>query len=211
MNIGIILSGGTGNRLGSAVPKQYLKLNGRDVISYGIEAMRKAHSLDKFVVAARGEYIDYLREEYSLEVTEGSDSRNRTIKNALNYIHKYNPDKIIIIDACRPLVTSEIIDDYMTRLEDYDAVITAQTITDSLGSTKEHVLNRAEYYLIQAPEAFKYDLLYENFDSESNITATNQQLPVGSKMYLNFNFTNNFKITYRSDLDFIGNLLKKRK
>ena len=93
-------------------------------------------------------------------------------------------------------------------INDYDAVITGQRITDSLGCFKKHVVNRNEYYLLQAPEAFRFKILYENFDMNSDITATNQQLPETAKLYVNFNFEDNYKITYHNDLKYCEDLLK---
>ena len=98
------------------------------------------------------------------------------------------------------MITTQIVDDYMTKLDEYDSVITGQRIVDSLGCFNAHTANRADYYLIQAPEAFKFDMLYANFKSDSPLTATNQQMPEDGKLYINFDFVNNHKITYFADL-----------
>ena len=124
------------------------------------------------------------------------------MKNGLDFIAESYPSckNVIINEAVRPFLTAHIVDEYLRLLDDYDVVITAQHITDSLGREGESVTNRDEYYLIQAPEAFRFDLLYKHFSAESPITATVQQLPANSKVMKFFDFKHNMKITYPEDL-----------
>ena len=186
MNVGVVLAGGTGERFGGKTSKQYCLLDGKEVISFAINALKNSRSVDRVVVVA---------------IIEGGNSRNASLKNALDYIHaSCRCDKVIILEAARPMITTQIVDDYMTKLDEYDSVITGQRIVDSLGCFNAHTANRADYYLIQAPEAFKFDMLYANFKSDSPLTATNQQMPEDGKLYINFDFVNNHKITYFADL-----------
>lgn len=211
MNIGIILAGGIGSRFGSSIPKQYQLLLGKEVISYSIYALKKCNLIDKIIVIASSEQPSRLREDYCVEVVEGGETRNRSLYNGLVYINKnYDCDKVIVLEAARPMVTSDIVTAYLNKLDSYDAVITGKKITDSLGCFKAHYVNRDDYYLIQAPEAFRFKLLFDNFDQNSEITATNQQLPNSAGLYINFDFEDNYKITYHSDLRFCEDILKRR-
>lgn len=118
---------------------------------------------------------------------------------------------VIILEAARPMITKDIVDNYISMLDEgWDAVITGQRITDSLGCYDMHTVDRNRYYLIQAPEAFNFKLLYDNFDESSQITATNQQLPVGSKVFINYDFKDNYKITYYGDLRMIEDCMRQR-
>ena len=109
------------------------------------------------------------------------------------------------------MITADIVDMYLNKLDEgWDAVITGQRITDSLGCYDEHIVNRDNYYLIQAPEAFRFELLYDSFNESSKITATNQQLPVGSRIFINFDFKDNHKITYYNDLKMIESCMRQR-
>ena len=213
MNIGIVLAGGVGSRFGSNVPKQYLTINGKEVIAYSIEALQNASSIDKIIVVARGEQKTRLAEKYDGVITvEGGDSRNESLYNALSYIaENHTCENVIILEAARPMITAKIVDTYLEKLKEYDAAITGQKIVASLGCFHAHVVDRSEYYLIEAPEAFRFKLLYDHFDKNSKITATNQQLPEGSKLYINFDFTTNLKITYPMDLSYCEALKKNEK
>lgn len=208
MNIAMILSGGVGKRLGGNLPKQYLTIKGKMIIQYVIEAIRKSAKIDRIVVVAHEPYVEMLKERFDVEVCLGGAERNITLKNGLDYVHdKFDCDKIMIFDAVRPMVTAELVDDYMDKLDEYDIVLTAQKITDSLGSYDLHEVRRDRYYLLQSPEAYRFANLYKYFDSNSTLTEVAQQLPADMKTYLNFGFSDNLKITYKQDLFLAEQLL----
>ena len=211
MNIGVVLAGGIGSRFGSKTPKQYQTLCGKEVISYAISALKNCEIIDKVIVVASKDLFEKLKNQYDVIVVEGGSTRNQSLYSALSYIaDNFDCDKIIILEAARPMITPYIVKFYLEKLNEYDAVITGQHITDSLGSFKQHVVNRSDYYLLQAPEAFDFKLLYKHFDLNSDITATNQQLPSDTKLFVNFNFEDNYKITYHNDLQYCEDLMKGR-
>lgn len=212
MNIGIILSGGTGTRFGSQIPKQYQRIQGREIIDFSIDSLTGSSTIQKIIVVAQESVKSKLLERHPIIYVEGGETRNKSLKKALTFINStYLCDKIIVLEAARPMVTSVMVDFYLSKLDAYDAVITGQKIVDSLGSYSNHITNREDYYLIQAPEAFKFRMLFNNFDENSKITATNQQMPIGSKLFINLDFKDNYKITYPQDLTFIESMMEKRK
>ncbi|HCD42869.1 MAG TPA: hypothetical protein DEQ64_03845 [Lachnoclostridium sp.] len=210
MNISLILSGGTGSRMGGDMPKQYQSLAGKEIISYTIDALKSSPLISEVVVVAASEYVERLADRYDVAAAISGDTRNASLRSGLEYIDKNFPmcDKVFINEAARPFITGKVVDQYLGLLEEYDAVITAQPITDSLGKKGEAVTDRSQYYLIQAPEAFRFKLLHEHFRAESPITATSQQLPPQSRIYRNFDFRNNLKITYPEDLMLAEQLMR---
>ena len=214
-NIGILLSGGVGSRFGSNLPKQYTLLNNQEVISYSINAFKKSKILDDFIVVAGESEIqsNVLQDKYHVQTVLGGDTRNKSLMNGLEYIHEHIPDCefVFVHEAARPFLSAEIVDSYIKYLhEGYDAVITAQKITASLGSEETWVVDRSRYFLIEAPEAFNFKLLWENFDAESTITATVQQLPESIRLMKYYDFPNNHKLTYPSDIEIMESLLQKK-
>ncbi len=210
MNIGIILAGGVGSRFGTDIPKQYQKIHGKEVIYYTLSALMGSKNIDKIIAVAQGEQVQRLAKEYNIETVEGGSSRNKSLNKALQYIgSRYECKKIIILEAARPMVTTAIVDSYLALLDEYASVITGQHIVDSLGCYDTHQTDRSKYYLIQAPEAFNFKILRDSFDENSYITATNQQMPEGSKLYINFDFIDNHKITFVQDLAYCEALLGK--
>ncbi len=208
MNVGVILSGGTGTRFGTNIPKQYLKINGREVLSYAVDAL-KTSDVDEIIVVCHDDYAERIRRDYGVKTVQNGETRNASLKNALRYIeNRFECEKIIVLEAARPMVNSKIVNLYLEKLNSFDAAITGQRIVDSLGCFYAHSVNRKDYYLIQAPEAFRFGLLNANFDENSPLTATNQQMPEGSTLFINFDFTNNYKITYPQDLGYCEAMMK---
>ena len=215
MNIVVILANGVGSRFGSNIPKQFHKINGKMVIEYVVEAILEAKTVDRVLIVtnleANKSYLTALSLIPQVEFTNGGDTRNYSLVNALNYINdNYDCDKMIVCDAVRPMITGDLIDKYFALLDDSVAVVTAQAITDSLGCYDIPQIHRDRYYLMQSPEGFDFKLLYDSFDPESKLTEVTQQLPEGSKIELFFDFNNNFKLTYPADLKYLESLINAR-
>lgn len=211
MNIVVILAGGVGRRYGGNVPKQYLKLKGKEVLWYSINAAKNCNVIDKIIVVCDKQYQKRISAEYDVEVCDGGNTRNISIFNALQYIiqNNYPCEKIVFLDSARPLIQSSLIDNYICILDDYDCVITGQKITDSLGKYGTHYVNREDYYLIQTPEACKFRLLSNSFDKDSGKTAICQLMPDNSTLYVSFNMKNNMKITYNGDINYIEQFVEQ--
>ena len=208
----MILSGGVGSRFGSDIPKQYNFLCKKEILSYSVEALKSSDINQIIIILCDNSYSERISKQYDVICTECGNTRNASLKKGLDYIKKNYPecDKVFITEAARPFLTSKIVDEYFTLLNEYDAVITAQHITDSIGRKNESVTLRDEYYLIQAPEAFRFNMLYSSFRSDSNITATVQQLPDNRKVKEYYDFKNNMKITYPEDIIVAEQLMKFR-
>ncbi len=214
-NIGIILAGGIGSRFGADKPKQYCTVFGKEMIWYSIDAFRKAQTIDDFIVIVDKTEMEQGRiaSEYGVKTVEGGASRNGSFKNALDYIAKNYPDceRIIENNAACPMITPELIDEFINLLDEYDFVNTAYKITDALGSYKDRIADREEFYLIQAPDAYRFPLLYKYFDENSNLCHPAHQLPLDTKEYRYFGYTDNYKVTYPEDIKIVEMLMERRK
>ena len=198
-------------RFGADIPKQYLLLNGRPVISYVIEACRKCREADAVLVVADPMYHEELQSLYGVDVAENGPELNITKRNGIDYIQKHSScEKLVVAEAVRPALTPEILENTFKLLDDYDAVACARRITDSLGHYGEWVVDRSEYYTLNPPEGFRFQLLYQYFDPRSVCTETIQQLPDNTRIYLNFDVPYLDKITYREDLEKAEALMRWR-
>lgn len=201
---GLILAGGIGARVGSNVPKQYMKINGKEAVSYAINTFRHSQLGENFIlVCNEAEFLNrHIAEKYGVTCIQGGTTRNESIGNGIDYIAKNYPQtkKVIIHDAVRPFIQSDLINFYFEKLENYDAVITAGQITDSLSYKNNTPVNREEYYLIQTPEAFRFPLLQKYFDKNSFTTTALHQFPETARVYKYFDQRYNLKITYPEDI-----------
>ena len=176
MTVALILSGGSGVRLGSDIPKQYIKVNDRPVISYCIERLschEEIHAIQ--IVAAQGwqEQIRGWLEKYDIHrkfrgFSLPGENRQLSIYHALEDIREYadDSDVILIHDAARPLLSEEMITDCVKAMEGYDGVMPVLPMKDTVyrsvdGKTVSALLERTEIYAGQAPEAFRLGLYYQ--------------------------------------------------
>lgn len=196
MNIVVILAGGLGVRFGQKKPKQYHLLNGTEVIEYVYNAAVSSRLADKTIIVSS----ESLR--YEADYAPGGATHNESVKNAITYVEQQYPscEKIVFADSVRPFVSSRMIDTYFELLDDYDAVITAQHITDSLGKKNISFVDRSDYFLIQKPEAFRFPVLQAHFHADSPKTAIVQQMPPEARICNCFEYRQNMKITYPEDL-----------
>ena len=210
MNAVLILSGGSGARFQSALPKQYHRIGGKMVIEYVLEAAKSARLADAIlVVGAACKPLDALRVKYDVQTVPGGSTRNESLKNGLDALSALNPRAVAILDAVRPLVTGALIDEYFSLIQSgWDAVSTAQPITDSLGCLDAHTCDRSRYYLMQSPEAYAFELLFRSFRADSPLTEVAQQLPEESRLYLYRDFPLNPKLTYPFEKAYIAQALK---
>lgn len=212
MNAALILSGGVGARFGAAVPKQYIRIRRKMVIEYVIEAAMQAETIDVVMVAgAPCPQLKALQKKYGFCTAPGGSVRNETLENGLTALRELGCERVIILDAVRPLVTGALLDDYIRLLEDgWDAVSTVQPITDSLGCLDCHEVDRTRFYLMQSPEGYDLQKLLQYFDPHSPLTEVAHQLPQGSKIHLYRDFPENPKLTYPWEKTAIAQALKER-
>ncbi len=210
-NIVVILSGGMGERFNAVYPKQYTIIKGKKLLDYSIEEMLKSVRADKILLVLNKDPREEsrIKSQYGLNIVMGGKKRADSFKNALDYINRnhFECKKVVFHESARPLVKHEIIDKYFDLLDEYDYVETCKKITDSLGSYVMKAPRREDYYLIQAPEAYRLAILNQYYDSQSDIYFAGNQFPSFVKGYQCFDVVNNYKLTTPEDKALIEYLL----
>lgn len=213
-NIGIVLAGGIGQRFGGGKPKQYFPILGKEMIAYSIELFRAAKSIDDFVVVLNRDEFENGRiaRQYGVTAIHGGSTRNHSFKNALDWIAEKHPDceKLIENNAACPLTKPEWVDEMMSLLDDFDWVQTTLHLSDALGSVNDRTVNRDEYFLIQAPDAYRFREIYECFDPENPNGHPAVQLPPSARGHNVFRDGEVFKVTHPSDVEIAELMMKRR-
>lgn len=171
MNIAIILAGGTGTRLGADRPKQYLEINNRPIIAYSMQAINACVNIDAIRIVAHEMWHDYIREHVCMDkvmgFSEPGTNRQLSIWNALCDMRgEVDPEaKVFIHDAARPVLTEDMIAQYLEAAEGYDGVLPVLPMKDTVylskdGKTITSLLERKEVVAGQAPEVFIYEKYY---------------------------------------------------
>ncbi len=176
MTVALILSGGSGVRLGADIPKQYIEVNDRPIISYCIELLSRHGEIGATQIVAAQEWQTLIRsclEKYDVNskfrgFSLPGENRQLSIYHGLADIREYaeDSDVVLIHDAARPLLSEQMITDCAAAMEGHDGVMPVLPMKDTVyrsvdGKTVSELLERTEIYAGQAPEAFRIGLYYE--------------------------------------------------
>ena len=235
MNIALILSGGTGTRMGTDIPKQYIEVYGKPLISYCIECISKHPMIDAIQIVAEEEWHELISESIEqlakTKETEISSkfkgfskpgaNRQLSIYNGLETIKTYADDNdyVFIHDAARPMLSAKQITDCLKAADGHDGVLPVLPMKDTVysstdGKTITSLLNRKEIYAGQAPEVFQLGKYHEANrkllpDEILQINgSTEPAILAGMDIAMIPGDENNFKITTRSDLDRFEQILR---
>ncbi len=217
----IIVAGGSGTRMQSAVPKQFLLLNGLPVLMHTLLAFNRASSKPKLIVVLPEAFHQYWLElcaehQFTMEheLIGGGPTRFHSVKNGLSLVPK---DALVAVhDAVRPLVSAEVIEAAYKQATSQGAVIVAVKSRDSVRQAKgayNQSLLRDEIYLVQTPQTFKADLLkqaYEHPYQESFTDDASVAEHAGFAIHIAEGDYQNFKITFPEDIAIAELLLKIR-
>lgn len=227
MNIAIILLGGSSKRLNLNTPKQFIKLNNKELFEYSLETFAKLDTIHEIILVTGKNYYehvyDIVNNKYAyknINIVIGGETRQESVFNALDYLKdKVSKNDIILIhDSSRPLVTSRIILDHLKELQHEEGTSTYIDIYDSIimkenGYIKTHV-PREDYFLVQTPQGFKFKDIYEAHQEMKNenklFFSDDASLLVkkGKKIKLIYGDRFNFKITTLDDLMLLRSILE---
>lgn len=231
MNIALILSGGTGARLGADIPKQYIEVCGKPVISYCIEKLSANAGIDAIQIVADEKWHRALNNWIKVAdakskfrgFSEPGANRQASILNGLEDISVYagEQDIVLIHDAARPLITDSQIADCLTGMKDYDGVIPVLPMKDTVymsedGRSVSSLLDRSKIFAGQAPESF---VLGKYLDANRRLLpdqilkingSTEPAVMAGMNIAMIPGNENNFKLTTPADLERFKNIVSKR-
>lgn len=228
MNIAIILAGGSGTRMGSDIPKQFIDIYGKPMIIHTLESFDVNPEIDKIMVVCKAEWQEDLKiwiRKFGLNkvrgIINGGDTRQESVYNAIRALDgECNEDDILVIhDAARPLISQRIINENIIGSKEYGAVDTvipsADTIVKSVNNeTIDTIPKRSELYLGQTPQSFRYNLIKEAH--EASIERQTQDatddcqlvLALNKNVYLVNGDKLNFKVTTFEDLLLLKSVIK---
>lgn len=228
MNIALVLSGGTGTRLGADMPKQYIEVCGKPILIYCLETLFNSSVIDGIHVVAVKEWQDkilFWLEAYGLEdkfrgFSLPGENRQLSIYNGLKDIKEYADPKdlVLVHDGARPLLSSALIAECFEAIEDYDGVLPVLPMKDTVYLSKDGkqitaLLKRSEVFAGQAPELFRLGAYYRANerllpDKILQINGSTEPAVLGDlKVAVIPGDEANFKITTPADLERFTNIV----
>ena len=226
INFAIIVSGGSGKRLGSDTPKQYLEVNGKTILQYSLEAFLTHPKIHGVIVVAHNDYL-LLTEEIAaniqsdkeIQIVKGGTERHLSVLEGLKAAEMAEPfSNVLIHDAVRPNVSQQIISDTIEALENHEAVSTAISVSDTIyikDNNEISVPNRNNVYAAQTPQAFRLSAMLEaylmlrmnnGFAPTDDVSVYLKAFPKRAIFIVNGS-SDNKKITYSSDLNWFDEVI----
>ena len=168
MNIAVVFAGGSGVRMGSGIPKQFLEINGKAIIIYTLQLFQYHDKIDKIYLSVLEPYIPYMNmliEEYRIHkvvrVLPGGETAQDSIYHALKAAEQENPgDSVVLIhDGVRPFVSYEVISNNIASVKEHGNGITCTPCYETImissdGQEVGQVPFRKETFAAQAPQSF---------------------------------------------------------
>lgn len=228
MNIALIIAGGKGVRMGYSIPKQFIEINDKPIIVYTLEKFENHPSIDVIAVVCIDGWVDVLNQyakKYGISklkhIIIGGSVGQDSIKKGLLELHKYYDDQAIVLihDAIRPMVSSEIISNCIAQTSRCGNAITvipcqeAMLVTDDSLSSKE-AYPRSNLKRTQTPQGFRLgDILNVHEKAKKmgitdSIASCTLYTEVGRTVYFSAGSERNIKLTTPEDLEIFKNYLK---
>lgn len=227
MNTALLLSGGRGLRLGSEVPKQYIEVSRKMILTYSLETLTKSAQIDQICIVAEEEWRDAIlsdAQKHGLDMgrmigfADPGANRQESILHGLQSIYKWLDREdtmrhsVLIHDAARPNLSQKQIEECFRALGRHDGVMPALPMKDTVyfcsdGCHISQLLDRSKIFAGQAPELFDLQKYYEaNLsllpDRILSINgSTEPAVLAGMDMVVIEGDERNFKITTSSDLE----------
>ena len=217
----IIVAGGTGQRMGTALPKQFLAIEGKSILLHTVDQFVSAFSDINFVIVLPADYIHEGQNliaasglSQSFQFVAGGDTRFQSVKNGLA---QADPASIVFVhDAVRCLLTPDLIQRCYQQAVEKGSAIPAVSSTDTIRiteGTKHHVVDRANVMMIQTPQTFNAAILKKAFEQAYQPSFTDEANVLeasGKEVYLIEGEHENIKITRPLDLAIAEYILAKR-
>lgn len=217
----IIVAGGFGTRMKSAIPKQFLVLAGKPLLEYTIDAFIKAVPdvqiilvVPKVYLEKVNELTDIIKRTRRITITTGGASRFDSVKNGLRLVP--SDAMVFVHDGVRCLVSPQLIQRCLEEASQSGNAIPAIAPADSVrleNGAENMPLNRSLVRLIQTPQTFKSTLLKQAYEQEFRDSFTDDAGVVeamGEKIKLVEGEATNIKITVPFDLMLAELILKQR-
>ena len=167
--IAIIPAAGFGVRMKANIPKQFLKLDGKPILSITLEKFNSCPLVDGIILAVPADDIDFCTKEivvkYNLnkviKIVAGGKRRQDSVRSGIKAIEG-ECDHVLIHDGVRPFVAIETINRSIEAIKNERAVITAIPAKDTVKEVDEKgyvakTHDRRLLWLIQTPQVFRYD------------------------------------------------------
>ena len=233
MVIAIIIAGGSGERMGQDIPKQFINVYDKPVLIYTLNGFQKHPQIDAIEVVCIDGWHDVVwayAKQFNINklkwIVSGGQNGQESIRNGVyNLEKKVSKDDIIVIhDGIRPLVDETVLTDVIIKAQQYGNAVTSLPYNEQIfvtedGETSTQYVPRDTLRRVSTPQAYRYEKLlwaYEKaFDEGIGIQASTYtntlMVELGERLYFAAGSDKNIKLTTKDDLELFKAYMKMNK
>lgn len=233
MNVAIIIAGGSGQRLGQDIPKQFINVYDKPVLIYTLEGFQKHPQIDTIELVCIDGWHDVVRayaNQFNIDklkwIVSGGETVQESIRNGVyNLSDKCSEDDTVIIhDGIRPLVDDSVLTDVIMKCQKYGSAVSALPYNEQIFVADDELstikyIPREALRRIATPQAYKFGKLnkayHEAFEKEIGIYGSaytnTMMVELGERLYFANGSDKNIKITTKDDLELFKAYLKMEK
>lgn len=226
-NVGLLIAGGSGARMGQNIPKQFLTVNEKPVIVYTLEAFERHPEIDAIAVVCIAGWEKVLwayAQQFNISklkyIVTGGDCGQSSIRNGVFELEKhFDPNDLVLIhDAIRPMISAEIITDNIRVAKKFGNATAVIACAEAMLETEDAIVSTGSYdrsklKRTQTPQAFKIGELCQlhrdaiKVGNINSIASCTLMIEMGKKIYFSQGSEKNVKLTTVEDIDIFKALL----
>ena len=220
MNGVVIVAAGTGSRMNMGINKQFIKLEGKEIIAYTIEKFYNNSNIEDIVVVVKEDESEFFKKEIldkynfkNVKIAYGGKERQDSVYNGLKLLDE-KCDVVLIHDGARPFVSDKIID----KAKEHKAIVVGVPVKDTIKviDNDKNIVdtpNRSVLWAVQTPQTFDYNILIDAYKDafKNKFYGTDDAMLVeriGYKVKMLEGSYNNIKITTQEDLNIGSQILR---
>lgn len=217
----VIVAGGSGSRMKSALPKQFLMLGGLPVVARTINTFSEALPGAEIIVVLPEQHIalwENLRARFDVArhvVVVGGKERFHSVLNGINALSD-EVEYIAVHDGVRAMATKKLIIRAMLAAEEHGAVIPVVDVVDSyrrVDGVESYIVPRSELRIVQTPQVFRAQVLRDAYNQPFSPAFTDDASVVeaaGGRIVLVDGERTNIKLTTPEDMAYAEWILQER-
>lgn len=224
MNGVVIVAAGTGSRMNMGINKQFIKLEGKEIIAYTIEKFYNNSNIEDIVVVVKEDESEFFKKEIldkynfkNVKIAYGGKERQDSVYNGLKLLDE-KCDVVLIHDGARPFVSDKIIDKSIEEAKEHKAIVVGVPVKDTIKVIDDDknivdTPNRSVLWAVQTPQTFDYNILIDAYKDafKNKFYGTDDAMLVeriGYKVKMLEGSYNNIKITTQEDLNIGSQILR---
>jgi 2-C-methyl-D-erythritol 4-phosphate cytidylyltransferase len=235
MNIAIIIAGGSGQRMGQDIPKQFINVYDKPILIYTLEGFQRNPQVDAIEVVCLEGWENVLwayARQFNVDklkwVVSGGNSGQESIRNGVyNLEGKCRPDDTIIIhDGIRPLIDDTVLTDVIMKAQEFGNAVTSMPYNEQIFVVSEEDENTTTRYIpretlrrVSTPQAYQFQLLDDKYHEafatgvgiHGSAYTNTMMVELGVRLHFAAGSDKNIKLTTKDDLEMFKGYLRMDK